>query len=338
MHPDDLPAIANALQARAGDERVVFRVRHKNGEWRWIESAGRLFSADGSTRVVGISRDITARIDLEAELQRAKEAAEAASHAKSEFLAHMSHEIRTPMNAIIGMTEIVLESELDPDARSHIAVVRSAAESLLRILNDVLDFSKIEAGHLRLDLVPLEPRLLVEEVVRTLDVNARRKGVELIARVAAGVPARLFGDPGRLRQVLINLVGNAIKFTEKGEVEVVVTAHRADEDSAELCFAVRDTGIGISPEKLEAIFEAFEQADGSTARRFGGTGLGLSISAKLVEMMGGRIWVESIAGRGSVFRFTARFRSRELETGGSLDSEAGKARGRQPTVVEGGWN
>jgi PAS domain S-box-containing protein len=254
----------------------------------------------------------------EAELRRAKEAAEVANRAKSEFLAHVSHEVRTPLNAILGMTELALDTPETDQQRKYLTVVQSAAEALLEVINDLLDFSKIEAGKLELDRATFSLRAALSDTWRSLALRAHRKGLELVGRIQPEVPDSFVGDAGRLRQVLTNLVGNAIKFTEKGEVVVEVQTLEDDLESwpdeplepesppCTLLFSVRDTGIGIPRDKQEKIFQAFEQADSSTTRRYGGTGLGLSIASRLVGLMAGRIAVESEPGRGSTFHFTVR--------------------------------
>ena len=307
-----MPERSQDSAVRAEDEGSASRTIEldavrKDGQTVPVELSISTWEQDRVRQYGAIMRDVTERRRVDAALRERKEAAEAASRAKSEFLANMSHEIRTPMNGVLGMLELALETGLTAEQRDYLNVAHRSAESLLGVINDVLDFSKVEAGKLDLEAAPFQLADGLGDTVGVLAPRAQSKGLELALRIAPDVPDALVGDVGRLRQVVVNLVGNAIKFTERGEVVVRVdVAERADRE-VELHFAVSDTGIGIPREKQAAIFEAFQQADTSTTRVYGGTGLGLTISSRLVELMGGRIWVVSREGQGSTFHFTARF-------------------------------
>lgn len=304
-HPDDRALVESCCESAETEKQpqpFEHRMIAASGEIVWLRSFVRAVAgAETQTgELVGVMVDITER-------KSAQEAAAAASRVKGEFLDNMSHELRTPMNGVLGMAQLVLDTDLTAEQREDLTVLKMSADSLLAIINDILDFSKIEAGKLDIDPVEFKPQDILQSVTQTFSSAARQKDLRLHSGIAQDVPDILIGDPLRLRQILVNLVGNAVKFTARGEVSIGVTLESAAEQNLKLRFAVRDTGIGIPPEKQRLIFEAFSQADGSSTRQFGGTGLGLAICSRLLGLMGGAIWADSVLGVGSQFQFTAQF-------------------------------
>jgi len=339
IYPDDMAnyvGLFNDLWAGALDSYQMEKsYARKDGRLVWV-SVNFSLARDNLNEpmfIIGVVEDVTERKRVEETMQQAKEVAEAANKAKSEFLASMSHEIRTPMNAILGMADLLWETPLTSEQQKYIMTFRSAGETLLSLINDILDLSRVEVGHYELESINFDLGNVIEKTCEVMAIRAHEKGVELVCRLMPDVPVNLIGDPGRLRQIIINLIGNAIKFTDEGEVLLKVAladnqppiSTGSDGRECRLLFTISDTGIGISPEKLDVIFEWFTQADSSTTRKYGGTGLGLTIAKRLVELMGGRIWVESEVGKGSTFYFTIRFAVQSETAGGEEKSSSAKS-------------
>ncbi|MEO5960388.1 MAG: ATP-binding protein, partial [Opitutaceae bacterium] len=339
-HPEDnIRQQALTSQLYSGEiDRFTLEKRyiHPDGKLVWAVLTVQMVVDPVTTERQQIASlvDITELKHQAAELGAAKEAAEAANVAKSQFLAMMSHEIRTPMNGVIGMTSLLLDSKLSAEQRDYVETIRNSGDSLLTIINDLLDFSKIESGRLELEQVDFSLRDCVEGALDLLAPRVAEKGLDLLYEITDGVPGSVRGDPTRLRQVLVNLLGNAVKFTARGEVALSLSAHPKADGRTELEFAIRDTGIGIPPEGIARLFQSFTQVDASTTRRFGGTGLGLAISKKLAELMGGRMWVESTVGHGSTFRFAATVEAVTSRPRPWLAQGAGQLSGRRLLVVD----
>lgn len=314
VHPEDIEAVKTGISAHVAGHADLVEVEHRalarDGEWRWMLLRGRVFARDeegAALRMVVVHRDLGAQKRSEISLIEARQSAEAADRARGEFLARMGQGMRMPANTILGMAELALDSKLDAEQRGYLGTVRASAESLLRVIDDLIDFSRIEAGTLDLEQVEFPLHALVSETVRSLCLSAHEKGLEVVCTVSPDAPERVLGDPARVRQILANLLENAIKFTERGEIVVGASLQSRDDNFVLIRFFVRDTGVGIPDDSRRIVFEAFRGADASAAQHGGGSGLGLAMCARLAKMMCGQIRVDSEPGKGSTFSFTARF-------------------------------
>ncbi len=312
LNPNDRERAITQIIEQGYLEGFELEVQRRDGTKFWVSMNTSIVQDEDGLHYDGTVEDITKRKRAEDMLRAAKEVAEAATKSKSDFLANMSHEIRTPMNAVIGMTCLLLDEELTIEQKEYVETIRSSGEALLDIINDILDISKIEGGMMDMEQRPFSLQRCIEESIGLGAENAVEKGLEMEYKIEQDIPDVVLGDYARLRQVLVNLIGNAVKFTEKGCISIAVSGRKIDDGSYEIHFAVKDTGIGIPDDKADRLFQLFSQVDSSTARRYGGTGLGLAISKKLVEMMGGRIWVESRTGIGSRFHFTIKVQSTQI--------------------------